>query len=523
MLPSPIRLLLAFALFLGCCLAQTDEQKLDAVRTFRSEFPKFRGVPQQVEAVMTLKYADCPESAHELLKLFEHKTPEVRKAAITVFGEYKDEASFKPLLEDLATLKATPRRSQIIEALGRAKHKPALAAFREILAKDKKADVGVRYAIARAIDEIGDPAVKSELALLLADPESLVRMAAADSVGKLKVKDLGPALLPLFADPTWQVQVAAVQAAAKVRAPEAVDGLIELMRKGGRFREECGEALFKITALDFGIDAEEWDRQWKKLKEIGWRIPTDEELKKKEESRRKTDALYGKLKTDKTEFVGVKTTSTNVLFIIDVSGSMEELVVEHEKFQSGYDDYRKFTIVQTELLRTLGGLKENTFFNIVAFATELDAWKPILVPANIVNRENAMSWVRRLKPLGGVESQELAAAGLGGSVGAGKTNTYKALTFIFGFDPDKQAEAPPPTTGGAASFKKSRLDTVFFLSDGRPSTGKFTDMGEIQREIKRMNEPYKVVIHTIAIGEFQKEFMKGLAADSGGVFVDLGK
>jgi hypothetical protein len=33
----------------------------------------------------------------------------------------------------------------------------------------------------------------------------------------------------------------------------------------------------------------------------------------------------------------------------------------------------------------------------------------------------------------------------------------------------------------------------------------------------------KVVLHTIAIGEFQKDFMNRLAEDNGGVFVDLGR
>jgi len=38
-----------------------------------------------------------------------------------------------------------------------------------------------------------------------------------------------------------------------------------------------------------------------------------------------------------------------------------------------------------------------------------------------------------------------------------------------------------------------------------------------------VNELRKVVIHTIAIGEFQKDFMRKIAERNGGVFVDLGK
>jgi hypothetical protein len=45
----------------------------------------------------------------------------------------------------------------------------------------------------------------------------------------------------------------------------------------------------------------------------------------------------------------------------------------------------------------------------------------------------------------------------------------------------------------------------------------------VLREVRAANQLRKVVIHTIAIGEFQKDFMKSLAEQNGGVFVDLGR
>jgi hypothetical protein len=53
--------------------------------------------------------------------------------------------------------------------------------------------------------------------------------------------------------------------------------------------------------------------------------------------------------------------------------------------------------------------------------------------------------------------------------------------------------------------------------------GDFVDPDDILREVKAANELRKVVIHTIAIGEFQKDFMRRIAEENGGVFVDLGK
>ena len=46
----------------------------------------------------------------------------------------------------------------------------------------------------------------------------------------------------------------------------------------------------------------------------------------------------------------------------------------------------------------------------------------------------------------------------------------------------------------------------------------------IVRVLTRRSVPADMpTIHTIAIGEFQKDFMRKMAEDNGGVFVDLGK
>ena len=114
-------------------------------------------------------------------------------------------------------------------------------------------------------------------------------------------------------------------------------------------------------------------------------------------------------------------------------------------------------------------------------------------------------------------------AGLGGSANlqAGKTNTLGALLYAFGIDPEKPPKAV--VTGFDKNAIKSPLDTVYFLSDGRPSVGKLIDTNEILKEVRKYNEVYRIVFHAIAIGEFQKEFLQVLAEQNGGVFVDLGR
>lgn len=512
----------------GCCLlasvlapatAQSDAAR-EAAREFRRFFRSFKETSQKVEAIYTLKGQESVEAADELVALLDHKEAEIGAAAMSVLTSYRETATFQGLIDTLADLKKQERRALLIEVLGKAKIAAALPVLVEIALHDRKATTQVKYAVARAVGDIGSTeGVDELLRAQLTDSEAVVRLAAIDSVARLRLQSVGPALVPLLHDDAWQVRSAAVIATGTVRVAEAVDDLIALLDAEGRVKEEAAEALFSITTLDFGANPEIWQKQWANLKQIGWRIPTDEEVAKAKAARQRNDAYYGKKETT-TTFGGITTTSTNILFIIDVSGSMDDSVVDRKRFDAGYADLKKLTIVKTELARTIDGLDQNTNFNIVAFATDLKTWKKYGVPANIVNKASARQFVDRLKPIGGSEAQELAAAGLGGSANlqAGKTNTFKALMFPFGIDPEK--EQVGPWSGEAAV--KNKLDTVFFLSDGRPSTGKLVDTVEILKEVKRINETFRIVFHAIAIGEFQKNFLRGLAQENGGIFVDLG-
>ena len=273
---------------------------------------------------------------------------------------------------------------------------------------------------------------------------------------------------------------------------------------------------------DYILDPDVWKKYMDALRGFGWKMPTDEEVAKAKATRQRNLEYYGK-KGERTTFGKITTSSTRVLFIIDVSGSMEDHVVEREKFDAGYESYQKLEIVKTELRNTIKALAKNTIFNIVAFATNVKTFRKGLVPAHIINRKAADNFVRRLRPIGGSEAVDMGAVGLGGGVALGKTNTYKALMFAFGIDPDKQKTTQVFTGGNSRTMiRRRKLDTVFFLSDGKPSHGKLVDTNEILKEVTEINKMYRIVFHTIAIGQFQKEFLLKLARQNGGTFVDLG-
>ena len=202
--------------------------------------------------------------------------------------------------------------------------------------------------------------------------------------------------------------------------------------------------------------------------------------------------------------------------MIDVSGSMEQEIVETERYQDGdYPSFRRIDIVKTELARTVQGLEPYVKFSILAFATDVKPWKKGLVKANVLNKSSAASWIAKREAIGGASKSDLHRAGLVASANleAGRTNTYTALIEALGVT----------EKGGPTEDYEVAVDTIFFLSDGRPSGGKFVDPEDILREVREANELRKVVIHTLAIGEFQRGFMRDLASENGGVFVDLGR
>ena len=243
-------------------------------------------------------------------------------------------------------------------------------------------------------------------------------------------------------------------------------------------------------------------------------------MKKLAEARAKANEKYS-IK-NASNFVGVETPSRSILFVIDVSGSMEDLVVDREQFQDGdYPSWARMDIVKTELARTIEGLESYVKFGIISFATDTKRWKKKLVPANVVNKSSALDFVMKLEPLGGNSKIDLPLIGLGAGpdLSAGKTNTYGALAQALGIEDEKSRAVK----SGSKEKYTVEVDTVFFLSDGRPTYGKYIETREILDRITEGNLLRKVVLHTIAIGNFDKGFMRSLAVKNGGVFVDLGK
>jgi hypothetical protein len=161
-------------------------------------------------------------------------------------------------------------------------------------------------------------------------------------------------------------------------------------------------------------------------------------------------------RTTTTNIFGVVDQVANVVFVVDISGSM----VTKPKTE---DDYKK---LEREIGRAVRALDKNTAFGIIAFAGKPLTFREQLVLADPANVEAALKWLREQGPYDDWKSKGAKHTG---------TAAAAALKLALSFNPD----------------------TIFLASDGDPTDlkgQKFLDkISELQSALE---EPAK--IHTIS-------------------------
>jgi hypothetical protein len=503
-------------LVLFAASSRADESQ---IQLFKKYYGTYKDTASRVEAILSLEDSDEAAVVELLAPKLKDADLEITNAIVRVFSSFTADGQIEALLTALKTDKSEVVRVGVLRAIAAGKYAGVQPAVAACLA-DKSWEVK-RRAI-QALFVLGDTSQAPALVAMCSDKEEpAVRCEAIETLARFRSELVVEPAIHGLADKLWQVKASSVFALRQVRSLAAIEPLIAELAvpENGRLLPEIAEALANLTGLEHGVDAELW-RQWWEGAKANYVLPTEQGIAY---MREKTVARTGEgrdVKYNQTgvvEYNGIQTLSRSILFVIDVSGSMEAMVTEKERFEAGgYTSLSRMEICKTELMRTLERLEPYVNFNVLAFATDIDPWKQKLVQANILNKSAAKSWVARLEPIGGSSKEDLAMMGLANSAGLdkGKTNTYGALTAALNV-------SSAPRTGDKSYL--TDVDTIFFLSDGRPTVGTFVDTDDILREIKAANELRKVVIHTIAIGEFEKTFMRRMAEQNGGVFVDLGK
>jgi HEAT repeat protein/VWA domain-containing protein len=370
--------------------------------------------------------------------------------------------------------------------------------------------------LARAIQQEGRPRTRTMLyeGLLrcpTADGPDILRHAQKDSAPTVRLRaieactartepDLVPLLVKSLKEKGWPHRQAAARALGSIPDVRAIAPLINAMGiEEGRLVEVYADALAAITGEKLGPFPESWKQ---------WFDDHKEDLVAKGAGKSKAKKPR-KIKRKQVSYYGIKSLSKRIVFIIDVSGSMKEIIGEEDKAPLTGDDEESFRgpkieIAKRTLKQAVRTLDEHTHFNIVIYNHSVRVFHETMLKADQAGKNKAYLMINDLEPLG-------------------STYTYGALkeTFLM--------------AGRGASDKTydPGVDTIFLLSDGAPTNNDIDKPQPMEGKVildavKEWNSLKRVQIHTIAIdpqlgtgkGKFIK-FMRSLAKRHGGTYAEI--
>ncbi len=343
---------------------------------------------------------------------------------------------------------------------------------------------------------------------LMSHKDIALANAAIDMIGLSKDKKAAKKLAAQLDHKKWEIHAATLRALGRIRAKESMDPILAYFaRTKGRLHGDARRALTRITGRNYGNKAERWQSWWDRVKE-GWKVP--EEVAEEEEPAAK--GAYDK--GPPNSYHQIKIESHKILFIIDVSASMDQHIryIPHGSKTRTFKTRRRIDLAKAELIRVLKTLGKNTSFNVVSFEAKMEHFRPKLVKANSGSIAAAVKWVAGLRayssPAGGaVYTKE--------GWQRGGTNTFGALRYIYGL-----SKRQINFTGRL----KPVADTVFFLSDGDPSCGLITIPDDIVEQIAIYDKSARVIVNTIAydVTGIGKKMLQDIARVTGGKFVPVG-
>lgn len=272
---------------------------------------------------------------------------------------------------------------------------------------------------------------------------------------------------------------AAAKALGKRRDPGAMPALIDALEKLEKNKDvpwiDTKQALTDITGEDFA-DALAWRDFWKVAG------PGFDPANRGE----KTTSTTKVREDEASQFFKEQIIAKRIMFVIDVSGSMEQ----EDPPIEGQGGGKRIERVKQELVRTIQGLKKDVSFNVIAYSSVVKSWQRLgkgqnLHQATPGNKASAVKWVESLK-----------ADGL--------THTDEAIEKCF---------------------ELLEVNTIVLLSDGAPFKEPPAQISgtEIIDKVKGLNRLRGVKIYTFCFEVFKSmnaqellDFMEQLAVQNGG-------
>lgn len=372
----------------------------------------------------------------------------------------------------------------------------------------------LRAAAARALARIGGDDARSAVArLAVRDADPSVRIRALASLPAFKTSLIREVLVDALADPAWEVRALAIAICVRAKLVEAAGAMIGALEKeSGRLRRDLDEALHALTGVRMYGDLGLWKNWWaanreaiqKKAKALEESGAYDKALGPVEGWEDEDAGAEGvdekKRKGNTSAFYGISTQSKRILFVLDISRSMQDAAgakpaAPVRRKKDPYPAPRgssKLDVAKWQLHRAVHALPKDAVFNIVVYSESYKVWTDEMTAASKGNKKKAHKFVDQIN-------------------GNGVTNIGDSL--------DKAFELAGV---GAAKRKELALDTVFLLSDGDPNRGRISDLNALLRDFVARNRLTRLVVHTVGIGEAAgSSFLKELAKRTGGQYVEF--
>ncbi len=282
------------------------------------------------------------------------------------------------------------------------------------------------------------------------------------------------ALLPA---PSWVLEASAIEALRLLHDIGCIDPLIGYLGRDdlGRLREDARRALCSLTGEAHGPYREPWQRWWNEAR-------PDFEMPRSP----MPVAPPGGVDAG-AAFYGITTFSRHVLFVLDVSSSMAApaAATPAAGTRSGES---KFDIARREFAAALGTLDDGGTFGVLLFHDDVTEMPGGVVRTEANSRARARTFVTSVEP-------------------TGATNVIDAL------------ERALAMAGASGNAPKAAIDTIFFLTDGRPSAGASVDPAVILDAVARHRRALPFVIHAVGVGDHDPDFLRRLAESTGGRYV----
>jgi HEAT repeat protein len=406
-------------------------------------------------ALATLDQEPSPKAAvraaNLAIALAGDKDLRVRLAAIAALAKRGACAEAQRALEILVLDPVEEVAREALEALLAAGADPARLTSACIKRLRTGTEVQERIALINALGRLGGTdatAMLVDMLLALQNQPRLseLRSAVCDALGQIASED--PAIITrcetvlraLAVGDRWAgCRMAALWALARMGSPLAIQAAIEaLPRKGD---EDLLWFLQQQTGQTF-IAREAWQAWWKSSSAM-W------------QTRRP-----GIQAMSSVEFYSLQDTTSDVAFVIDVSGSMADPMALSDSYSKAPGVGTKLEAAKRELWRCLRDLEPDTRVSLTWFSTSATTWGDGPVRATWRNKIRLREAFADIPPDGG-------------------TNSWAGL---------------------AAALDVAGLPAIFFLTDGQPTVGESTDPVAIAAGMAERNadRPQTARIHTLA-------------------------